>query len=408
MAPGEPLSDALALAGGSPVRETFLPFGVPAIGEEEIGEVVETLRSGWIGQGQRVARFERDFAQAVEARHAVAVSSCTAALHLSLVVLGIGPGDEVIVPALTFAASATAVEHAGGTPVFCDVEPETLLIDLEDCARRLTSRTRALVVVHFGGLPCDMDAVSAFAAEHGLAVVEDAAHAVGTSLDGRPVGSFDSLCCFSFYANKNLTTAEGGMITTQDAELAERLEMLRLHGLSTDAWKRYATKSYVPSELETLGFKYNLTDLQAAIGIHQLAKLERHQARREELAARYDEALAGEPGVSIQRRTLPGRMVRHALHLYLVLLDLDSYRVDRDEIVAALRAENIGAAIHYRALHLEPHYQRRFGLAPETFPVALDASARVLTLPLWPTMADGDAADVTGATLKVLNHYRVA
>jgi dTDP-4-amino-4,6-dideoxygalactose transaminase len=395
----------LAIEGGTPVREEFLPFGVPAIGEEEIAEVVETLRSGWIGQGQRVERFEHNLADYVGAPFGVAVSSCTAALHLSLVVAGIRPGDEVLVPALTFAASATAVEHAGGVPVFCDSDPKTLLIDLADGERRLTERTRAIVPVHFGGLPCDMDAVLAFARVNGLAVVEDAAHAIAAKLDGRPIGSFASLCCFSFYPNKNLTTGEGGMVTLQDGDLAERLRMLRLHGLSTDAWRRYATHTFLRSELYGLGFKYNLTDLQAAIGIHQLAKLELHQRRREELASRYDAALGSLPGVQLQQRSLPGHEVRHALHLYLLLLDLDRFTVPRDSIVAALRAENIGAAIHYRALHLEPYYVDRFGLDADELPNASRAGERVLTLPLSPGMSDPDADDVIEAVAKVLGHY---
>jgi dTDP-4-amino-4,6-dideoxygalactose transaminase len=399
------VTEPLAIEGGPPVRETFLPFGAPAIGEEEIAEVVETLRSGWIGQGERVQRFEREFAAAVDAPHAVAVSSCTAALHLSLVAAGVGPGDEVVVPTLTFAASATAVEHAGGVPVFCDVDPETLLIDLEDCARRIAPRTRAILPVHFGGLPCPLDDLLDLAARRGVSVVEDAAHAVGAALGGRPVGSFDTLCCFSFYANKNLTTAEGGMITLRDDALAERLRMLRLHGLSTDAWRRYATNTYVPSELHALGFKYNLTDLQAAIGIHQLAKLERHLRRREELAARYDEVLAPLPGVSLQPRALPGADIRHALHLYLLLVDPARFSVARDELVAAIRAENVGAAIHYRPLHVEPYFRERLGHDPGDFPHALEAGRRVLTLPLTPGMDDADADDVLAAAVKVLSRY---
>jgi dTDP-4-amino-4,6-dideoxygalactose transaminase len=395
----------LALEGGAPVRDSFLPFGVPAIGEEEIAEVVDTLRSGWIGQGEKVARFEREFAEVFDAPVAIAVSSCTAALHISLIAAGVGRGDEVLVPAFTFVATATAVEHAGATPVFCEIERDTLLIDLDDAARRVTKRTRAVVPVHFGGLPCSMDALLAFGREHDIAIVEDAAHAVGAYDEGRPVGSFDSLCCFSFYANKNLTTAEGGMITLRDEELADRLRMLRLHGLSTDAWKRFGTKSFVPSELETLGFKYNLTDLQASLGIHQLAKLERFHARRQELAQRYDEALRDLPGVGFQARSPSGRNVRHALHLYLLVLDLDSLTVDRDTLLEAFRAENIGAAIHYRALHLEPYYVDRFALEPGSFPVSEDVTRRVLTLPLSPGMTDEDAADVLLAAEKIFSRY---
>jgi dTDP-4-amino-4,6-dideoxygalactose transaminase len=399
------LTQKLAVDGGTPVRSEFLPFGVPSIGEEEIAEVVDTLRSGWIGQGKKVARFEQAFAQEAEAPIAIAVSSCTAALHVSLVAVGVRPGDEVLVPALTFAASATAVEHAGATPVLCDVEPGTLLIDLADAGARVTERTRAIIPVHFGGLPCPMDALLEFGRKHRISIIEDAAHAVGARDEGRPIGSFDTLGCFSFYANKNLTTAEGGMITLRDEELADRLRMLRLHGLSTDAWKRFATKSFVPSELETLGFKYNLTDLQASLGIHQLAKLEQFQIRREELARRYDDALCELPGVGFQTRSPEGRDVRHALHLYLLVLDLDELTVDRDTVVDAFRGENIGVAIHYRALHLEPHYMRRFGLAEEALPISADISRRVLTLPLSPSMNDDDAGDVLAAASRIFTTY---
>lgn len=399
------MSDLLAVDGGQPVREQFLPFGAPSIGEEEIAEVVETLRSGWIGQGERVARFERDFEAYAGTPHAIAVSSCTAALHLSLVVAGVQPGDEVLVPAFTFAASATAVEHAGGTPVLCDVDPETMLLDLGDAAERVGERTRAVVPVHFGGLPLDMDALLAFARERELSVVEDAAHAIGASFDGNPIGSYDTFACFSFYPNKNLTTGEGGMVTARDEDDAERLRMLRLHGLSTDAWERYARRSFVPSALHALGFKYNLTDLAAAIGIHQLAKLPSMQARRAQLAARYDAAFAALPSIRLQPRSLPGHDVRHALHLYLLVLDLDAIEATRDDVVGALRAENIGASVHYRALHLEPYFVERLGHAPGDFPHANALSDRVVTLPLSPGMSDADADDVVEATLKVLARY---
>jgi dTDP-4-amino-4,6-dideoxygalactose transaminase len=399
------LNSPIAIDGGTPVREEFLPFGVPSIGEEEIAEVVATLRSGWIGQGTRVQRFENEFAEYVGAPHAIAVSSCTAALHLSLVAAGIGPGDEVIVPAMTFAASATATLHAGATPVFADCRPATLLLDLDDVAARITEKTRAIMPVHFGGLPVEMDEIAALAAAHDLVVVDDAAHAVAAEYDGKLIGSFDSYACFSFYPNKNLTTGEGGMVTLVDDEVAERIRMLRLHGLSTDAWRRYATKSFLPSELHALGFKYNLTDLQAALGIHQLAKLPGFQRRREQLAAHYDDRLSALPGVTLQPRQLPGHQVRHALHLYLLLLDPDAFEVGRDDVVAALRAENIGAAIHYRALHLEPYFVELFGHAPEAFPAAYDASRRVLTLPLSPGMSDDDAEDVIVAVERVLARY---
>jgi dTDP-4-amino-4,6-dideoxygalactose transaminase len=250
-----------------------------------------------------------------------------------------------------------------------------------------------------------MDALIAFGQAHGLAIIEDAAHAIGAYDEGRPIGSFDTFGCFSFYANKNLTTAEGGMITLRDEQAADHLRQLRLHGLSTDAWKRFTTNEFVVSQLETLGFKYNLTDLQASLGIHQLAKLERSQLRREELAERYDDALRDLPGVTFQTRAPHGRHVRHALHLYLLILDLDALTVDQNTIIRAFRAENIGASVHYRALHLEPYYVRKFGLAPGDLPVAADLSDRVLTLPLSPSMSDSDAADVLEAARRIFAAY---
>ncbi len=384
----------------------MLLFGAPWIGQEEIDEVVATLKSGWIGQGPRVAEFEERFREAVGAEHAVAVSSCTAALHLSLLAAGIGPGDEVLVPVLTFTATAAAVEYTGATPLFFDVEPTTLNVDLGDCERRITERTRAIVITHFGGLPCPMEAVQDFAQAHGLVVVEDAAHALGASYDGAPVGSFATFSCFSFYANKNITTGEGGMIALADGSVAERLRKLRLHGLSVDAWERYGTQVYRPSFVEMLGFKSNLTDLQAALGLPQLRKLAHFQERREAIARLYDEALAPLCALGFQARTLPGHTVRHALHLYAVLLEEEVWSAPRDQVIAGLRAENIGAAVHYRALHLEPYYINRFGHPPEAFPVAADISSRILTLPLSASMEETDAHDVISAMRKVWARYQ--
>jgi dTDP-4-amino-4,6-dideoxygalactose transaminase len=400
------MTEQLAVEGGTPVRASFLPFGMPAIGDEEIEEVVAVLRSGWIGQGARVAQFEREFCAAIGAAEAVAVSSCTAAIHLSLLLAGVKPGDEVLVPDLTFVATATAVEHAGAIPVFCDVDARTLNVDLADCARRVTDRTSAVVPVHFGGLPCDVDAIVRWSQQHGLRVIEDAAHGLGAALDGRPVGSRpETLSCFSFYANKNITTGEGGMIALDAGDDAERLRQMRLHGLSADAWRRFQDRTLRTNSLEVLGFKYNLTDLQAALGIRQLQKLERFQRRREQIAARYDDVLGTIPGLAFQARSFDDHHVRHSFHLYLVLLENGAFAVPRDQIVSALRAENIGAAIHYRALHLEPYYVRRFGHREDEFPSAAWASERILTLPLSPAMSDRDVDDVLVATRKVLGRY---
>ena len=395
----------IALLGGPPVRESYLPFGVPCLGEEEIAEVVDTLRSRWIGTGPKAQRFEAAFREYIGCQHATAVSSCTAALHLSLVVAGVGPGDEVITSPMTFASTANVIIHQGATPVFADIDLQTLNIDPARIEEQITARTRAIIPVHFGGLPCDMDAILNIARRHDLVVIEDAAHAVGTRYRGRMVGTLGDLTCFSFYANKNLTTAEGGMVTTSHADFAEAMEVYRLHGQSRDAWQRYKVKHLVLAETVYPGYKYNMTDLQASLGLHQLAKLERFQAIRERYAAIFDAAFRDRPEVSFQvRSTGPGD--RHALHLYVLLLDLDQLAADRDEVLAALRAENIGATWHYKAVHLHPYYRQQFGYHEGTFPHAEHVSARILSLPLTPSMSEQDVEDVIQAVNKVLDHYR--
>jgi dTDP-4-amino-4,6-dideoxygalactose transaminase len=388
----------LALDGGVPVRESFLPFGSPSFGEEEIAEVVATLRSGWIGTGPRVLQFERDFARYVGAKHAVAVNSCSAALHLSLIALRIGPGDEVITTPLTFAATANVIEHCGARPVFADIDPETFNLDPGKLEAAITPRTRAILPVHFGGQPCEMDAIMDISQKHGIPVVEDAAHAIGSCYHDRPIGSMGNLTCFSFYANKNLTTGEGGMATTNDSRVAERLRVLRLHGLTADAWKRFSAPTLIRTEVLEPGFKYNMPDIAAAIGIHQLRKQEPFFERRRQIAMRYDSAFAGLP---IRRQLARDSEIRHSLHLYAVLLDEGCWTSSRDEVVEALLGENIGAAIHYRPLHMHHYYAARYGYQAEDFPNALAVGSRILTLPLTPGMSDQDADDVVRAFRKV-------
>ena len=395
----------LAIDGGTPVRQTKLLFGAPALGEEEAAEVLDTLRGGWIGTGPKTARFEAAFAQHVGVPHAVAVSSCTAALHLSLAVSGVGAGDEVITSPLTFAATANVVVHQNATPVFADIDPHRLTLDPAAVRRAITPRTKAILPVHFGGLPAPLDELDALAREHGLTLIEDAAHAVHARYRGRMIGSHGHLTCFSFYANKNLTTGEGGMVTTADAAAAAQLSTYRLHGLSADAWRRLESGRLVLSEAVVPGFKYNLTDMQASLGLHQLRKQEAFLAARERLAARFDAAFADLTGVRRQQRS-PEPGTRHALHLYVLILDPAQFRVDRNAVVNALLAENIGAAIHYRALHTHAWYRDRFGFAPEAFPVAAAVGDRIFSLPLHPGMTDRDADDVIDAVHKVLGAYR--
>jgi dTDP-4-amino-4,6-dideoxygalactose transaminase len=402
--PSAKLEGKPAVEGGKAAFEEFLVFGKPVLGDEEIDAVADVIRSTWIGTGNRCVEFERAFADHVGAPHAVAVSSCTAALHAALVASGIGPGDEVVTTALTFVATAHAIQHAGGTPVLADVDEATLNIDLEDVRRRLTPRTKAILPVHFGGLACDMAGLRAVAEEIGAVIIEDAAHAVGTLHEGRPIGA-SGTACFSFYPNKNITTGEGGMVTTDDADLAERLHVLRLHGLSRDAWERFRSKRVVFSDAIALGFKYNLTDMQAAMGLVQLRKLEGFMAVRRELAAVYDRELADIDGLRAQVRPWTDTE-QHAHHLFVVQVDPSSFGIDRDHLLAALREENIGAGVHYRAVHLHPYYRDALGLTAEDLPVASKLSTRVLSLPLSAAMTEDDVVRVCDAVRRIHRFYR--
>lgn len=399
------MKSKLAIHGGDPARETFLPFGAPCLGEEEIAEVVATLRSGWIGTGPKTQYFEEIFAQYVGSRYAVAVNSCTAGLHLSLLVNDIGPGDEVITTPLTFAATANVVEHCGARPVFVDIDSTTLNIDPALIEAAITPRTKAIIPVHFGGLPCDMNTIMQVADRHGLVVIEDAAHAVGARYRGRMIGSIGHLTNFSFYPNKNLTTIEGGAITTDNESWAEKLQIYRLHGLSRDAWKRYSTRRLMLSQAVLPGYKYNMTDVQASLGIHQLRKLESFLEVREQYASLYDRAFAQLPGVTLQPRPTTNG-TRHGLHLYVLILDPERFTVGRSEVIDALLAENIGVALHYRALHTHPYYREKYGYKPEDYPHANRIGERILSLPLTPGMMDKDVRDVIHAGEKVLSHYR--
>jgi dTDP-4-amino-4,6-dideoxygalactose transaminase len=362
------------------------------------------LRSGWIGTGPKTQHFEAAFAEYLGSQYAVAVNSCTAGLHLSLLVNNIGPGDEVITTPLTFAATANVIEHCGAKPVFVDIDRPTLNIDPDRIEAAITPCTKAIIPVHFGGLACDMDSIMEIANRHDLVVIEDAAHAVGTRYRGRMVGSIGHLTNFSFYPNKNLTTIEGGMITTNNASWVEKLQIYRLHGLSRDAWKRYSTRHLMLSQAILPGYKYNMTDVQASLGIHQLRKLESFLEIREQYADLYDKAFAQLPGVTLQPRPTANG-TRHGLHLYVLILDPDQFTVSRNEIINALLAENIGAALHYRALHTHPYYQEKYGYKPEDYPHAHQIGERILSLPLTPGMTDRDVRNVIHAVEKVLNYY---
>jgi dTDP-4-amino-4,6-dideoxygalactose transaminase len=384
--------------GTKKMRDSFLIFGSPVIGEEEIAEVVDSLRSGWVGTGPKVQRFESMLTDYVTVPHCRCVSSCTAALILSMQVLGIGPGDEVLVPAMTFVASANAVEHAGATPVLVDSAPGTGLIDLDAAEAAITSRTRAIMPVHMAGRPVDMERLSALRDRHGLLVIEDAAHAIGAEWHGRRIGSFGNVAAFSFYVTKNITTAEGGALVTDDPEIAAEVERLALHGLSLGAWQRFSDTGFRHYEVVRPGFKYNMTDLQAAMGIHQLPRLDGWIDRRAELWERYDQLLQGLP---LLTPPPPEPDTRHARHLYQVLVGPDA-PITRDGLLEALTERNIGTGVHYRGVHLHPFYRDTYGLSPDAFPVATLFSEQTLSLPLSPKISDADQDDVVEALAELL------
>ena len=384
------------------VRESFLIFGSPLIGEEEIAEVVESLRSGWIGTGPKVQRFERELAGYIGVPECRCLSSCTAALILSLQVLGIGSGDEVLVPAMTFVASANAVEHAGATPVLVESVPGTGLIDLDAAERAITPRTRAIMPVHLAGRPVDLDRLAELRDRYGLAVIEDAAHAIGAEWRGRRIGSHGNLAAFSFYVTKNITTIEGGALTTDDPEVAAEVERLALHGLSLGAWQRFSDTGFRHYEVVRPGYKFNMTDVQASVGLHQLQRLDEWIDHRAELWVRYDELLAGLP-LELPPPPEPG--TRHARHLYQVLVEPDA-PLTRDELLGGLTERRIGTGVHYRGVHLHPFYRDKYGLERRQFPVATEISDRTLSLPLSPKVTECDQDDVVRALGELLEVRR--
>ena len=380
--------------GERPPRRDFLVFGAPAIGEEEIAEVIASLRSGWLGTGPKVARFESDFAAYTGAPHAVAVSSCTAALHLSMLALRVRPGDEVVTTALTFAATVNAIIHAGATPVLADIDPLTMNLDPEAARAAVTPRTRAILPVHFAGRACDMGAIVALRDERGLALIEDCAHAIETEYHGRHAGTFGDFGCFSFYVTKNVVTGEGGMVLAQREEDAARIKVLALHGMSKDAWKRFSDEGYRHYFVTECGYKYNMTDLQAALGIPQLARVERNRARREAIWERYQEAFAALP-LTLPAPPEPG--TRHAYHLYTVLVDEERCGVARDDFLEAMTRSNIGVGVHYLSIPEHPYYRERFGWRVEDYPEARRVGRQTVSLPLSPGLADADVEDVIAA-----------
>ncbi|MEA2235582.1 MAG: hypothetical protein QOC81_306 [Thermoanaerobaculia bacterium] len=380
------------------IRESFLPFARPDIDDDEIREVTEALRSGWVTTGPKTKQFEREFAAAVGAKHAVALNSCTAALHLSLEAAGVGPGDEVITTPYTFAASAEVIRYFDARPVLVDVDVETLNIRPELIEPAVTTRTKAIIPVHIAGVAANLDPIIDIARRHHLAVIEDAAHSFPTRYKGRLIGSIGDLTCFSFYATKTITTGEGGMITTNDDALAERCRIMSLHGISKDAWKRYTAEGSWYYEIIAPGFKYNMTDIAAALGLAQLRKAERMFRRREQIAGRYTEAFAGMPELQV-----PGAPAysTHAWHLYMLRLHLDRLSIDRAAFIDCLRERNIGVSVHFIPLHVHPYYRETYGYAPEDFPIAYREYLREISLPIYSTMSDDDVDSVINAVMDV-------
>jgi len=384
-------------------RTSFLPFALPHITQAEIDEVVDTLHSGWLSTGPKTKRFESEFARAVTAPHAIAVNSATAAMHLALDALGIGEGDEVIVPVYTFTATAEVVVHCRARPVFVDVDPVSCNLDPAQLEKHITPRTRAILVVHIAGLPADMDDILAIAQAHHLPIIEDAAHAFPASYRGRSVGSIGDMTAFSFYATKTLTTGDGGMLTTANADYAERAALMALHGITRDAWKRYAFGGSWYYEIVAAGYKYNMTDIAASLGLHQLARCQWLLQRRQEIARRYTEAFALVPEVETPPN--PAHVV-HAWHLYILRLRLERLTLTRNVFIQALTEAQIGTSVHFIPLHIQPFFRDTYHLAAGDFPVALDAYQRAVSLPIYPGMTDEDVDDVIAAVEHIIETHK--
>ncbi|HXC92624.1 MAG TPA: DegT/DnrJ/EryC1/StrS aminotransferase family protein [Geobacteraceae bacterium] len=386
------------------MRSEFLPFSTPTLDDEEINEVVDSLRSGWITTGPKVKRFEEAFRAYVGAPFAVPLSSATAGLHLTLLALKIMDGDEIITTPMTFASTVNMILLCGGKPVLIDIEPGTLNIDATKLREKINSRTRAIIPVHFAGQSCDMDAIFALAKEFNLTVIEDAAHAAGTEYKGQRIGSLDSISIFSFHPNKNITTGEGGMVCTPDESLAEEVSLLKFHGMNREAWKRFAPSGTPNYDIVLPGFKYNMMDIQAALGIHQLPKLDDFINRRKEIAEFYNQAFSDVSELALP--SLAPYEQRHAWHLYTPLVRIEKLSIDRDQFMIELKKHNIGTGLHYKAIHHHAWYQENLPQPAGTLPHADYASDRILSLPLFPKMTLEDALDVVTATKAVIERNR--
>jgi dTDP-4-amino-4,6-dideoxygalactose transaminase len=383
------------------MSEEFLPFSKPSISRAAIDEVVACLESGWITTGPRVAQFTENLKTYLSASHVLPLASATAGLHLALLALDLQPGDEVITTPLTFAATLNTIVMAGGKPVLVDIDPHTLNMDLNQVADAITEKTRVIVPVHFAGLPVDMDVLYQLAKAHDLRVLEDAAHAIGTRYKDKLIGSFGDTQVFSFHPNKNITTGEGGCVTTTDAGLAKKINLLRFHGMDRDSWNRYGKTGNQDYEIVIPGLKYNMMDLQAALGLHQLQELESFIERRTELAERYQEALADWPQWELPGK--PSFAHRHAWHLYTPRINEAAAQMSRDEFIQKMKEKNIGTGLHYRAVHLYPYYREQFGFNVGDFPYAESAGEHIVSLPLFPTMTDAEHDRVLDVMYSIFN-----
>jgi dTDP-4-amino-4,6-dideoxygalactose transaminase len=382
-----------------PKRNNFLVFGAPAIEDAEINDVVATMKTGWLGTGPKVAQFEKDFASYMEAPFSAALNSCTAALHLSILAAGVKPGDEVITTPMTFCATVNAIIHAGATPVLADVDPHTMNIDPDEIEKKITERTRAILPVHFAGRPCDMDRIMTIADKQNLKVIEDCAHAIETEYKGRKAGTFGDFGCFSFYVTKNIVTGEGGMVLAKREEDIARIKILGLHGMSKDAWKRFSDAGYKHYQVVACGFKYNMMDLQAAIGIHQLQRIEPYWEKRRAIWMRYNEAFANLP---IGLPAEPEAETRHAFHLYTIFIDEQRTGISRDAFLTAMTAQNIGVGVHYLSIPEHPYYHDTFGWKPEEYPYAMTIGKQTVSLPISAKLTDEDVEDVIAAVQTIV------
>ena len=385
------------------MRKDFLIFGSPKIEQEEIDEVVDSLKSGWISTGPKVAKFEALFKDYIGSKHALALNSCTAGLHLSMIVSGLKPGDEVITTPMTFGATGNSIIHSGAKPVFVDISLPTMNIDPCKIEEKITPKTKAILPVHFAGRPCNMRVIKEVAQKHHLTIIEDAAHAIEGTYHGQKIGTISDLTVFSFYVTKNLVTGEGGMITTDNDTYAEKIQTYALHGMSRGAWKRYSDEGFKHYGIVYPGFKYNMMDIQASLGIHQLKRIENYYKRRKEIWQRYDEAFCNLP---LDTPPPPEENTRHAYHLYTILLRLEELNTDRDTIQQVLFEENIGTGIHFISLHLHPYYQKTFGFKKDDFPNAAYVSERTISLPFSANLSDDDVDDLITTVTKVLKKYK--